>query len=72
MEVKPWFRELENLPLSPEYGCPLNRGNRYKYYVGVFPGTNSVSPEWKCSMSRGVDLVSQRPGEGVAPLDDLY
>ena len=40
--------------------------------MGVFPGTNSVSPEWKCSMSRGVDLVSQRPGEGVAPLDDLY
>ena len=28
--------------------CPFNRGNRYKNYVGVFPG-----PNFLCSLNRG-------------------
>ena len=33
--------------------CPFNRGNRYKNYVGVFPGPNFLSPEWRCPLNIG-------------------
>ena len=33
--------------------CPFNRGNRYKNYVGVFPGPNVLSPEWRCPLKIG-------------------
>ena len=33
--------------------CPFNRGNRYKNYVGVFPGPNFLSPEWRCPSNIG-------------------
>ena len=50
------------MSLYAEWRCPLNRVNRDKDYVGVFPGPNFV-PRME---------VSQRPGEGVTPLDGLY
>ena len=38
---------------NPEKLCPFNRGNRYKNYVGVFPGPNFLSPEWRCPSNVG-------------------
>ena len=38
MEVKLGLRDPENVSLY----------NRYKDYMGVFPGPKFVSPEWRC------------------------
>ena len=54
MEVKLGLWDPENVSLFPEWRCPFNRGNRYKDYMGVFPGPKFVSPEWSCPMNRGV------------------
>ena len=48
MEVKLGLRDPENVSLFPEWRCPFNTGNRYKDYMGVFPGPKFVSPEWRC------------------------
>lgn len=39
MRVKPGFRDLRR---------SLNRGNRYKDDVSVFPGPHFASGEWRC------------------------
>ena len=45
MRVKPGFRDLRR---------SLNRGNRYKDDVSVFPGPHSASGERRCPLNRGV------------------
>ena len=42
MEVKLGLRDPENVSLFPEWRCPFNTGNRYKDYMGVFPGPKFV------------------------------
>ena len=54
MDVKLGLWDPENVPLFSEWSCPLNRGNRYKDYMGFFPGPKFVSAEWKCPINRGV------------------
>ena len=45
MRVKPRFRDLRR---------SLNRNNRYKDDVSVFPGPHFASGEWRCPLNRGV------------------
>ena len=33
---------------------PLNRGNKYKDFVNIFPGPNLMSPEWRGPLNKGV------------------
>ena len=54
MDVKLGLWDPENVSLFSEWSCPLNRGNRYKDYMGFFPGPKFVSAEWKCPINRGV------------------
>ena len=42
------FRDPEKVSLSLEWRCPLNVGIRYIDYANIFPGSNVVSPEWRC------------------------
>ena len=46
MEVKSSFQESEKVS--------LNRGNRYKVYEIIFPGSNFVSPEWRRPLNKRV------------------
>ena len=48
MKIKPRFRDPEKVSLFPEWRCLFNRGHNYKDYFNIFPGSNFVSPEWRC------------------------
>ena len=50
MEVKPGFGTQQKCPLVPgrNKGVSSDKGNNYKDYVNIFPGPNSVSPDWRC------------------------
>ena len=53
MEVNQGFGTQKKCPF------PLNRDNKYKDYVNIFPGPNLASPEWslRCLFNRGVSKV---------------
>ena len=48
------FGDPQKVPLSPQQRCPFNRGNKYKRYVNILPGSNFVPPEWRCPLNRSV------------------
>ena len=53
----------------------LNRGAPSIDYVGIFPGPNFVSPEWRCPLNRSVPkerfhcILALQPRDKAAKLE---